>query len=327
MKRRGALFGLGGAVFAIALPALAQRSPVPVIGVLYTASTAEWPHRFAALKQGLKEVGYSEGQNVAFDVRLLEGQYERVPDAVADLVRRKVAVIVATGGPQVALGAKAATESIPIVVTFGGDPVKSGLVASLSRPGGNVTGVAILAVELAAKLLDVFHELLPGATVAALLVNPSNPVAETYAATTREAAHALGVEVRVLKASTPGEIDAAFAALAGLRAGGLLVAADPFFEIRREQMIALSQQRRVPTFYFVREFVVLGGLASYGSSFNEAVRLVGVYAGRILKGAKPADLPVLQPSQFELVINLKTAKALGLTLPESLLLRATELIE
>ena len=325
MKRRQALIGIVGA--AIALSARAQTFATPVIGVVYTASTAEWPQRFAALKKGLTEVGYTEGQNVSFDVRLLDGHYDRVPEAVSDLVQRRVAVIVATGGPQVALAAKAATATIPIVMTFGGDPVKSGLVDSLNRPGGNVTGVAILTVELAAKLLDVFHEFLPKAIVAGLLVNPANPVAEAYATVTQNAAHALGVQLHVVKASTERDIDAGFAALAELHSAGVLVAADPFFEIRREQLLALAQRYQTPTFYFVREFAVLGGLASYGASFNDAVRVVGVYAGRILKGAKPGDLPVLQPTEFELVINLKTAKALGLTVPQSLLLRADELIQ
>jgi putative ABC transport system substrate-binding protein len=327
MDRRHALAALGGAGLAIAFPAGAQRGGIPVIGILYTASSKEWPHRFAALRQGLAELGYIEGQNVAFDVRLLEGQYDRVPEAASDLVRRQVALIVATGGPQVAFAAKAATTAIPIVVTFGGDPVKAGLVASLNRPGGNVTGVAILTVELAAKLIDVFHELLPKVATVALLVDPDNPVADAYATAAQDAAHGLGLQLHVLKARTEGEIDAAFAALAGLRAGGLLVAADPFFEIRREQLIALAERLHTPTFYFVREFVVLGGLASYGTSFNDAARAVGLYAGRILKGTKPADLPVLEPTKFELVINLKTAKALGLTIPQSLLQRADEVIQ
>lgn len=328
MNKRRTVLWLASVAIGAALPARAQKKPtVPLVGVLYTASSAEWPHRFAALRQGLSEAGYGEGQNVAFDVRLLEGQYERAPEAARDLVRRGVAVIVATGGPQVALAAKAATASVPIVVTFGGDPVTSGLVASLNRPGGNVTGVAILAVELVAKLLDVFHELLPRATAVALLVNPDNPVSDAYARATQDAARALTLQLHVLKAATTSAIDAAFASLRELGAGGLLVAADPFFEIRRDQLLALAASHGTPTFYFVREFVALGGLASYGTSFNDAVRAAGVYAGRILNGARPGDLPVLQPTKFELVINLTTAKTLGLTISESLRLRADELVQ
>jgi putative ABC transport system substrate-binding protein len=327
VKRRDVLAALGCSAIATALPARGQKSAMPVVGVLYTASSTEWPNRFASLRQGLAELGYVEGKNVAFDLRLLGGEYDRVREAADDLVRRRVALIVATGGPQVALAAKAATTTIPVVVTFGGDPVRSGLVASLNRPGGNVTGVAILAVELAAKLIDVFHELLPKATVAALLVNPDNPVAEAYAKAAQNAARGLGLQIDVLEASTEREIDAAYEALAGLRSSALLVAADPFFEIRREQLIALAERHRTPSFYFVREFVALGGLASYGTNFNDAVRAVGVYVGRILKGAKPRDLPVLEPTKFELVINMKTAKALGLTIPPSLLQRADEVIQ
>jgi putative ABC transport system substrate-binding protein len=238
-----------------------------------------------------------------------------------------VAVIVATGGPQIALAAKAATSTVPIVVTFGGDPVKSGLIANLNRPGGNITGVTIAAVELVAKLLDVFHELLPHATEVALLVNPDSPNAAGYVTATQDASRTLGLHLHVLKTRTERELTAAFATLAKLRAGGLLVGADPFFEIRREQLIALAAGHGIPTFYFVREFVAAGGLASYGASFNEVARQAGVYAGRILKGANPADLPILQPAKFELAINTKTAKALGLTIPQSLLLRADEVIQ
>jgi len=327
MNRRSVLMTLGGATIALAIPVQAQKSGMPVIGLLYGASSKEWPDRLQAFRKGLAEVGYTEGKNVAFEVRQFEGHFDGVPAAVDDLLRRKVAVIVATGGPQVVLAAKAATATVPIVVTFGGDPVRAGLVASLNRPGGNVTGVSILTVELAAKLLDVFREILPKATALAALVNPASPVAAAYAKATGEAAHALGLQVHVLKAANDHDIDAAFATLAEQRLGGMLVAADPFFEIRREQLIALAERHRTPTFFFVREFVARGGLASYGISFNDAVRAAGVYTGRILRGAKPGDLPVLQPAKFELVVNLKTAKALGLAIPQSLLLRADEVIQ
>lgn len=318
---------LAGVATALALPARAQKPGMPVIGILYGASSEEWPNRLAAFRRGLAEAGYAEGRNVEIDARLFEGQFERLPETVSEFVRRPVAVIVATGGPQVALAATTATTQIPIVITFGGDPVKSGLVASLNRPGGNVTGVTILTVELAAKLLDVFHELLPRANAVALLVNPGNPVAGAHAKATQDAARALGLQLQVLKAGTAREIDSAFAALADARAAGLLVAADPFFEIRRGQLIALAKRQRTPTFYFTRDFVTLGGLASYGANFDDAVRAAGVYTGRILKGAKPGDLPVLEPAKFELVINARTAKALDLAIPQSLRLRADEIIQ
>ncbi|MEO8676309.1 MAG: ABC transporter substrate-binding protein, partial [Casimicrobiaceae bacterium] len=259
MKRRDVLMTLGGAAIALTFPVRAQKSGMPVIGLLYGASSKEWPERLEAFRKGLAEAGYTEGKNVAFEVRQFEGHYNGVPAAVNDLLQRNVAVIVATGGPQVALAAKAATATVPIVVTFGGDPVKAGLIASLNRPGGNVTGVSILTVELAAKLLDVFREILPKAAAVAALVNPGNPVAAAYVKATQDAAQTLGLQLHVLKAATEHEIDAAFAALTEHRSAGLLVAADPFFEIQREQLIALAERHRTPTFYFVREFVALGG--------------------------------------------------------------------
>jgi putative tryptophan/tyrosine transport system substrate-binding protein len=327
MERRTFIGQIAGGLLAVPLAARAQKPAIPVIGFLYGASSAEWPNRFAAFRKGLAEAGYSEGQNVTIEVHSLEGQYERLPAVAADLARRQVAVIVASGGPQIALAAKAATLTVPIVMTFGGDPVKAGLVASLNRPGGNITGVTLDAVELVAKLLDLFHELLPYATTVALLVNPDSPTAEGYVRATQDVSRALGLQLYVLKTGTERELEAGFEALAKLHAGGLLVGADPFFEIRRERLIALTAAHRIPAFYFGREFVAAGGLASYGTSFNEVAREAGVYAGRILKGAKPADLPILQPTEFEFVINMKTAKALGITIPQSVLLRADEVIE
>jgi putative ABC transport system substrate-binding protein len=327
VNRRDALTTLAGLAIAGAAPARAQGNVVPVVGVLYAASSEEWPNRLAALRMGLAEQGYVDGRNVTVEVHQREGQGDSMHEAANDFVRRRVAVIVATGGPQSVLAAKAATATLPIVVTFGGDPVKAGLVASLNRPGGNITGVAILTVELAAKLLDVFREFLPRADVVSLLVNPDNPIAPAYAKTAQEAASGIGLRLPVLKAATAEELDAAFAAQADLHAGGMIIAADPFFEIRRPQLIGLAQRYRTPTFYFVREFVTRGGLASYGSNFNDAVRVAGTYAGRILRGAKPSDLPVVEAAKFELVINARTAAALGLAIPQSLRLRADEIIQ
>ena len=327
MIRRDVLKALAVAVVARAASADAQSPALPAIGILYGASSDEWPNRLAAVRLGLAEQGYVEGHNVTIDARQLEGDDASIREAAKDLVRRRVAVIVATGGPKPALAAIAARMTLPIVITFGGDLVKAGLVASLNRPGGNVTGVTILTVELAAKLLDVPREFLPKASAIALLVNPNNPFAAAYATAVQDAAQAIGLRLRILNAASASEIDAAFATIAESRIEGLVVAADPFFEIRRRQVIELAQRRRTPTFYFVREFVGHGGLASYGTSFNDAVRVVGVYAGRILKGAKPSELPVVEATRFELVINARTAAALGLSIPQSLRLRADEIIE
>ena len=281
----------------------------------------------AAFRQGLSETGYVEGQNVAIEYRWAEGRYDRLPALAADLVGRKVDVIVTSGGDPAALAAKNATSTIPIVFTVGGDPVAAGLVASLARPGGNLTGVSILAVELMPKRLELLSELVPQARVIALLVNPNNPNAERIMRDVQEAARAKGVQLHILKAGTESEIDAAFASLVQLQAGALVVGADPFFNSRREQLVALAARHAVPAIYEWREFAAAGGLISYGASLTAAYRQVGIYAGKILKGAKPADLPVQQPTTFELVVNLKTAKALGLTVPPSILARADEVIE
>jgi putative ABC transport system substrate-binding protein len=326
MNRRELLLVLGGAMTAA--PALrAQQKAMPVIGVLNTGPPGPSPAPFmAAFRQGLSEAGYVEGQNLAIEYRWAEGHYDRLPALAADLVGRKVDLIMATSPPS-ALAAKSATSTIPIVFRSGADPVGDGLVASLARPGGNVTGVSGLADELTAKRLELLSELVPRAGVIALLMNPNNATAERVIRDVQEAARTKGLQLHVLKASSESEIDTAFASLVQLHAGALVVGADPFLTGRREQLVALASRHAVPSSYAWREFAASGGLISYGSSLTSAFRLVGTYAGKILKGAKPADLPVQQPTTFELVINLKTAAALGLTVPPSLLARADEVIE
>ena len=279
-----------------------------------------------AFRQGLKEAGYVEGHNVAIEYRWAEGHYDRLPALAADLVRRQVAEIVTVGTPA-ALAAKAASSTIPIVILVGIDPVQIGLVAGLNRPGGNVTGLAVLGVELAAKRLEVLHELLPTSAAVALLVNPNNPVTEHSTKGVRDAARSLGLQLHVLDASTEGEIDAAFGKLIELRAGGFLVSVDAFLLNQRDQIVALAARHAVPAIYGLREFAAAGGLMSYGTDLADAYRQVGIYAGKILKGAKPADLPVQRVARVEFVINLKTAKTLGLTFPITLLGRADEVIE
>lgn len=326
MDRRTFIGNVARVTVAVPLVARAQTSANPLIGFLGSGSPGVWAHRVTALRNGLSEVGYTEGQNVAIEFRWAEGKYDRLPALAADLVRRQVSVMVAAGA-QTALAAKAASSTVPIVFTVGGDPVKLGLVASLNRPGGNVTGINIFPAELEPKLLSLLHELAPKATVVAVLVNPDATATDSYAIAVHEAARALGLQVHVLRARNESEIDVAFAALVVLRAGALLVGGDPFFELRRHQLITSAARHAIPAIYFAREFAAAGGLASYGSDFTEGYRHAGMYAGRILKGAKPADLPVLQATKIELVINLKTAKALGLTIPQSLRLRADEVIQ
>ena len=326
MKRRDFIAVLGGTV-GWSLVARAQKSAMPVIGFLSSASPAQWTSFVAAFRQGLNDTGYIEGKNVGIEFRWAEGHYDRLPALAADLVRRQVAVVVASGGTGAALAAKAATSAIPIVYTGMADPVGMGLVASLGRPGGNVTGISLLGVELDVKRMELLHELVPKATAIALLVNPDDPFAESKVRQAQVEARSFGQQLHVLRARTEQDIDAAFATLVHLRAGALVVGTDPFFGNRREQLVGLSARYAMPTVFHLREFVTAGGLMSYGPSLFETYRQAGIYAGKIVNGAKPADLPVLQPTKFELVINLKTARALGLTIPQSLLLRADEVIQ
>jgi putative ABC transport system substrate-binding protein len=326
MKRREFITLLGGAAAAWPLVARAQQPTMPVIGFLHHASPNQFAILNVAFRQGLKEAGFVDGQNVAIEYRWAEDHRDRLPALAADLVRRQVAILVATGGPDSALAAKAATAAIPIVFTLGADPVALGFVSSLGHPGGNATGVSIFTVELVSKRLGLLHELVPKATVVAYIVNPNGLNASVETRRAQEAARSFGQQLHVLRAGDEKEIDAAFASLAQLRAGALLVGTDAFFNARREQFAALAVRYGVPAVFEFREFVAAGGLMSYGASISEVYRQAGVYTGKILNGAKPADLPVLQPTKFELVINTRTAKALGLTIPQSLRLQA-ELIE
>jgi ABC-type uncharacterized transport system substrate-binding protein len=325
MNRRELVLLLGGAMTA-ARTVRAQQKPLPVIGWLNSNSPGPSAPFVDAFHRGLSEAGYVVGQNAAIEYGWAEGRHDRLPALAADLVGRRVDVIVAGGGVA-ALAAKNATSTIPIVFATGGDPVESGLVASLARPGGNLTGVGMMFTELMPKLLELLSELVPQARVIALLVNPKNSLAEGMIRDVQKAANAKGVQLPILKAGTENEIDAAFATLVQTQASGLVVGTDALFGIRREQLVALVSRHGVPTIFWRREFAAEGGLISYGSSLSGTLRQVGVYAGRILKGAKPADLPVQQPTTFELVVNLKTAKALGLTVPPSILARADEVIE
>ncbi len=326
MDRRTFLAGTGAVLLAARLAAEAQQPAMPVIGFLGSRAPGDDPHLLAAFRHGLKEAGYVEGQNVAIEYRFAENQYGRLPGLAADLVRRQVAVIAANG--PAAQAAKTATATIPIVFTAGFDPVKVGLVASLNQPGGNITGVSILDVELGPKRLELLHELVPTATVIAVLVNPSDPArADTIGKGLKAAARTLGLQLHILQASTDSDFDKVFASLGRLRAGGLVIGGDPFFNSQGKQLGALSIRHKVATIYQLRAFAAGGGLVSYGGSLTDAYHASGVYTGRILKGAKPADLPVQQSTKVELVINLKTAKALGLTIPPSLLARADEVIQ
>jgi len=326
MRRRAFIGLLGGAAAAWPLAARAQQAAMPVIGFLRSSSIASSAHLVTAFRQGLKETGYSEGQNVAIEYRSAEGEYDRLPPLAADLVRRQVTVIVATGGSGPALAAKAATSTIPIVFT-GQDPVKAGLVVSFNQPGGNATGVSTLTTDLGSKRVGLLSELVPNAKTIAVLNNPHGPDVERQLQDVLSAARSLGQQLQVLNAVNEGEIDAAFVTLARERPGALFVGNDPFLVSRREQIVALANYYKLPALYGWREFAEAGGLVSYGPSHTEPYRLVGVYTGRILNGAKPADLPVIQSSKFELVINLRTAKRIGLEIPPMLLARADEVFE
>ena len=324
MTRRTFIVGLGSAA-AWPIAARAQQSAMPVIGFLNGASSWEYSERAAAFRQGLSQAGYVEGRNVLIEYRWAEGHYERLPIMAADLVHRGVAVIFANG-PAV-LEAKVATTTIPIVFNVAADPVQVGLVASLNRPGGNLTGVSNLGVEVGPKRLELLHELLPTATNIALLINPASPNAETQSREMEAAARASGLRLNIVHASAERDFDTVFASLVQLRVGGLVIGPDPFFNSRAEQLVALALRHAMPTISQFRQFAAAGGLASYGASQTDQYRLAGVYTGRILKGEKPAGLPVQQSTRVELVINLKTAKALGLTIPETLLATADEVIQ
>jgi ABC-type uncharacterized transport system substrate-binding protein len=324
--RRRAFITLLGSAAAWPLAARAQQPAMPVIGFLSSRSPGESTN-LVAFRDGLKESGFIEGQNVAIEYRWAEGQYDRLPALAADLIRRQVTVIVAAGSPAPAQAAKAATAAVPIVFALGVDPVQFGLVASLNRPGGNVTGVNFLAADLGEKAFGLIHELIPNVAVAAMVVNPNNPNAESVARNARETALSLGLQLHILNAGTAQEIDTAFERIVEQRIGLLLLGADPFFNDRRDQFVALTARHAIPAIYFVREFVTAGGLMSYGTNVSEAYRRAGAYTGKILKGAKPAELPVEQSTRFEFVINLRTAKTLGLTIPDKLLALADEVIE
>jgi putative tryptophan/tyrosine transport system substrate-binding protein len=325
MQRREFITLLGGAAVTWPLAARAQQPVLPVIGFLNSASPAPFARMVTAFRQGLSEAGYVEGRNAAIEFRWAEGQYDRMPAMAAELVRRQVAVIIAnTPGVQAVM---AATTTIPVVFAVAGDPVKDGLVASLNRPGGNVTGVTVLGVEVGPKRLELLHELVPKATIVALLVNPTSPFAETTSRDLQAASRTLGLQLHVLHASTARDIDDAFATLVQLQAGALVIGSDPFFVSRIEKLAELTVRHAVPTIYQYREFAVAGGLMSYGGSLPDSFRTAGIYTGRILKGEKPADLPVQQSTKVELILNLKTAEALGLEVPTALLVRANEVIE
>jgi putative tryptophan/tyrosine transport system substrate-binding protein len=329
MRRREFIAAIGGATVLSGLGVLASRAqqPMPTIGFLSSRSPSESTGVVTAFRQGLGDAGFIEGQNITIAFRWAEGRYDRLPALAAELVGLRVAVLFAAGGPPSALAAKATTSTIPIVFSAASDPVSLGLVASLNRPGGNVTGMSTLTTPLVAKGVELLKELVPTAAVIAYLNNPLNPSGELQSKEAQAAVEALGIQLRLLQASTADELDAAFAALDKPRTDGLVVAGEPFFDSQREKIVALAARHAVATSYAWRENVMLGGLMSYGNSLPGMYRQAASYTARILKGEKPADLPVIQPTKFELVLNLKTAKALGLTVPPSLLARADEVIE
>jgi putative ABC transport system substrate-binding protein len=327
IRRRKFLAALGGAAVAWPLAASAQQPAMPVIGFLNSLRQSDRPNLQAGFRRGLSEAGYVDGRNVTIEYRFAENQHDRLPALAADLIGRKVAVIAATGGGASVLAAMAATGTIPIVFTTGGDPVHQGYVRSLNRPGGNVTGVSWFSNLISGKGLGLLHELVPNAAAIAMLVNPKLPESARMQSEAHEAARTLGRQLLVLNASSASEIDAAFATMRERRAGALLVGADPFLSSRSQQIVALAARDAIPAMHPNREFVEEGGLISYGNDTADGYRRAGVYVGRILNGAKPADLPVDQATKFELVVNVKAAKAVGLTIPESFLARADEVIE
>jgi putative ABC transport system substrate-binding protein len=326
MRRREFITLMGGAAASLPFAARGQQ-PLPVVGFLHGASPSYLGQFVDAIRKGLNEAGYVEGQNLAIDYRWAEGHYDRLAALAADLVDRQVAVILAMGGTDPARAAKAATSTIPIVFVSAADPVRTGLVASLNRPGGNVTGVSLIAAALEQKKMGLLHELAPKAPVIAVLINPNYPGAKTQTGEVQETASHLGVKAVILTAATDDEIDAAFAGAVQQGAGAMLVSSDPFFNSRRGRFVEQAARHSLPVIYPQSEYVRGGGLISYGPDFSDGYRNGGVYVGKILKGAKPAELPVMQPTKFELVINLKTAKTLGLMVPPTLLATADEVIE
>ena len=328
MRRREFLGVIGGAA-AVAWPlgARPQQPSMPVIGYLSARSREDTSHLITAFLRGLAENGYSEGQNVAIEYRFADGQYDRLPAMAAELVQRPVAVITTTGGEPAALAAKAATSSIPIIFTIGSDPVKQGLVASFNRPGGNTTGIVLLTSQLDPKRLGLLRDVVPNASTVGFLVNPNFPASEAQISDMQDAARAMNQPIQVLRANTDREVSAAFETIVQQRIPALVVAASPFFDTRRNILVELANRNTVPTIYHFREFADAGGLMAYGISFTDGYRQVGVYTGRVLKGANPADLPVTQSTKFEFVINVKTAKFLGLKLSDNLLSLADEVIE
>jgi putative ABC transport system substrate-binding protein len=327
MRRREFIALLGGAAVARPFAASAQQPAIPVVGFLGSGSPQSDAFRLAAVQQGLTESGYVEGRNVTFEYRWAEDHYERLPALAAELVHRGIAVLVSIGGGTSAVAAKSSTATIPVVFATGGDPIKLGLVASLNRPGGNVTGVNFLTEMLVAKQFEVLYETIPRTPLIGFLANPTSALAEADTKSVLAAAESLGQKLVVVQARADSELEAAFVALVRQRAGALTVQGDAFFLSRRNKLVELAARQAIPTIFNLREYAIAGGLMSYGTSITDAHRIAGVYAGRILKGEKPADLPVQQSTKVELVINLKTAKALGLTIPLPLLGRADEVIE
>jgi ABC-type uncharacterized transport system substrate-binding protein len=327
VKRREFITLLGGAAAAWPLTARAQQAAMPIMGFLSSRSPGESAGVLAGFRRGLAETGFVEGQNLAIAFRWAEGHYDRLPILAAELVQLRVAALFAAGGPPSALAAKAATSTIPVVFSAVTEPVRVGLVPSLNRPGGNVTGMSFLNAEIIGKSAQLLKEMVPAATAIAFLVNPSGPTAEIYAKEAPAAARALGVRVPILEASTEQDLDRAFASLGKLGADGLVVPAEPFFDSQRDRIGALAARYAVPMMCNLREYVVAGALMSYGASLPDSYRWAGIYVGRVLKGENPADLPIIQPTKFDLIINLTTARALGLTVPDKLLALADEVIE
>jgi len=327
MKRREFIMLIGGAAAAWPLAVRAQQAAMPVIGYLSARSPDDTAHLVVAFRKGLSESGFVEGQNVTIEYRWALGQHDQLPALALELVQRPVDVIVSTGGESAALAAKRATSTIPIAFVIGSDPVVLGLAASYNQPGGNATGINILTAALEPKRLGILHQLVPQAETIAVLLNPNFPSYERQLRDVQEAARAMGLKIHVLRAATDREIDTAFETVAQEHIAAITVAADPFFDTRRDKLVALAARHAVPTMYHFREFAAAGGLMSYGIDLRDTYRQIGVYAGRILRGTKPANLPVLQPTKFEFVINLKTAKALGLTIPSGVLSTADAVIE